>query len=124
MFGSLTEKDLLSFSVLKGDKDSGGFGMNMAQDLTVTKITVPDGPAERAGVKVGVRIVEINGELVSSIEDARAVTSKVPFGDEVLFRTIPPPLRPEQGHFRPAELCKTALHFLRLTHPFPELCTW
>ena len=27
--------------------------MNMAQDLTVTKITVPDGPAERAGVEVG-----------------------------------------------------------------------
>ena len=81
----------------------------MGADLTVTKITAPDGPAARAGVKVGVRIVEIEGEPVSSIEDARAVISSVPFGNEVLFRTIPPPARIEQRNFRPAELCKTAV---------------
>ena len=105
----MSESDLLSFSVVKGDRASGGFGMNMGEDLTVTKITVPDGPAERAGVMVGVRIVEIEGEPVSSIEAARTMISSVPFGSEVLFRTIPPPARIEQGHFRPAELCKTTI---------------
>ena len=105
----MSENDLLSFSVVKGDRDSGGFGMSMREDLTVTKITVPDGPAERAGMMVGVRIVEIEGEPVSSIDDARAVIGSVPFGNEVLFRTIPPPARIEQDHFRPAVLCKTMM---------------
>ena len=103
-YGSLTDKDLLTYMVAKGDKASGGFGMNMAADLTITKISVPDGPADRAGVLPGVRIVEINGLVVSNMEEAGEAIRGIETGDEVEFRCIPPPMRPEQGHFRPQEL--------------------
>ena len=103
-YGSLSASDLLSFMVVKGDKKSGGFGMNMAKDLTVTTLTVPGGPAEVAGVIPGVRIVEINGVAVSTMEEAAQAMRPTPFGEEVHFRCIPPPMKPEQGHFRPAEL--------------------
>jgi len=103
-YGALTDKDLLTYMVAKGDKASGGFGMNMAADLTITKISVPDGPADRAGVLPGVRIVEINGVVVSNMEEAGEAIRGIETGDEVEFRCIPPPMRPEQGHFRPQEL--------------------
>lgn len=103
-YGALSENDLLSFMVVKGAKEAGGFGMKMARDLTVTTITDQGGPAAVAGMVPGVRIVEVNGKAVSTTEEAVEATRPTPIGAKVHFRCVPPPTKPEQGHFRPSEL--------------------
>ena len=103
MFGTLSEDNLLSFHVTKQPQDQGGFGMGFAADLTITSVK-PGGAAEAAGVLMGCRVVQVNGQWVEGASEAVAAMKPTPNGQKVHFRTIPPPQDPEQGHFRPPEL--------------------
>ena len=62
-----------------------GFGINLAPDCVVTSFSHEESCAKVAGVQVGSRILEINGEPVSSKEDAASRLRDTQPGSSVSF---------------------------------------
>ena len=55
------------------------------QDLVKVMSVVPDGPAAKAGVVIGMRLVAIEGQAVSSMEQVRYVISQTRDGAHFTF---------------------------------------
>ena len=62
-----------------------GFGINLAPDCVITSFSHEDSCAKVAGVQVGSRILEINGEPVSSKQDAVSRLRDTQPGSSVSF---------------------------------------
>ena len=78
------KKDGTRVGVMKRGED--GFGMAIASDCTVSSFVFPGCPAELAGLTVGSRILEVNGQ---SVETKKALLNEIKYGGasvEVKYR--------------------------------------
>ena len=83
--GGLTGKPRMGVSVTDSSGRNGVFPKG------VYVIEVEEGsPAEKAGIKAGDIIVEVNGEVVSSVDDEVEIVSKLKEGDEVAVKVFRP----------------------------------
>ena len=83
--GGLTGKPRMGVSVTDSSGRNGVFPKG------VYVIEVEEGsPAEKAGIKAGDIIVEVNGEVVSSVDDEVEIVSKLREGDEVAVKVFRP----------------------------------
>ncbi len=76
---------LLACSVTTFGQDPGVLGVVLGHDGrdVVVCTLVPGGPAARAGVAMGERLMAVDGELVRTVVDARARLYKVKPGSKV-----------------------------------------
>ena len=82
------------------EEDSGefeGIGATVSKNMEDGTIyivkPIKDSPAEKAGIHAGDIIVEVNGQVITSVDEEVAIVSKLKEGDEVAVKV-----------FRPAEV--------------------
>ena len=55
---------------LEGEFDGIGVVFNMATDTVIVLNVIPQGPSDKAGIKAGDRIIEIDDSLVAGAQDS------------------------------------------------------
>ena len=73
-------------------KTAHGFGLRISDDGEVTAVNTEQ--AKEAGVMKGMRICEVNGQSVDTLDDIRSELSSVEEGETATFTIVPEAVSP------------------------------